>query len=166
VTCSFSCLQVMRKTLPDLFEAQPDLLFQLVTMLNPSILLEKGVPVYSVLQRCTPLQEPGNFVITFPRSFHGGFNFGRILHALYVNSIFIFQPLHAVAGHLLLSAWSSLDQQLFAPSFGICGSPESPSTSPSIPCIDKLEMLNHRTTEFPVSLQITERLSSEIASAK
>ncbi|XP_064982411.1 lysine-specific demethylase JMJ17-like isoform X1 [Musa acuminata AAA Group] len=62
--------QVMRTTLPDLFEAQPDLLFQLVTMLNPSILLEKGVPVYSVLQ------EPGNFVITFPRSFHGGFNFG------------------------------------------------------------------------------------------
>ncbi|WOL18229.1 lysine-specific demethylase 5B [Canna indica] len=62
--------KVMREALPDLFEAQPDLLFQLVTMLNPSILLENGVPVYGVLQ------EPGNFVITFPRSFHGGFNFG------------------------------------------------------------------------------------------
>ncbi|KAI8569526.1 hypothetical protein RHMOL_Rhmol02G0285500 [Rhododendron molle] len=62
--------KVMRKTLPDLFEAQPDLLFQLVTMLNPSVLLENGVPVYSVLQ------EPGNFVITFPRSYHGGFNLG------------------------------------------------------------------------------------------
>ncbi|XP_042381828.1 lysine-specific demethylase 5B-like isoform X1 [Zingiber officinale] len=62
--------EVMRKALPDLFEAQPDLLFQLVTMLNPSILLENGVQVYGVLQ------EPGNFVITFPRSFHGGFNFG------------------------------------------------------------------------------------------
>ncbi|XP_056174219.1 lysine-specific demethylase JMJ17 isoform X3 [Syzygium oleosum] len=62
--------KVMRETLPDLFDAQPDLLFQLVTMLNPSVLQENGVPVYSILQ------EPGNFVITFPRSFHGGFNFG------------------------------------------------------------------------------------------
>ncbi|KAL6873999.1 hypothetical protein ACP4OV_014081 [Aristida adscensionis] len=62
--------QVMRQALPDLFDAQPDLLFHLVTMLNPSILRAKGVPVYSVMQ------EPGNFVITFPRSFHGGFNLG------------------------------------------------------------------------------------------
>ncbi|KAH9620864.1 hypothetical protein KSS87_016795 [Heliosperma pusillum] len=62
--------KVMRSCLPDLFDAQPDLLFQLVTMLNPSVLQESGVPVYSVLQ------EPGNFVITFPRSYHGGFNFG------------------------------------------------------------------------------------------
>ncbi|CAM0946835.1 unnamed protein product [Alopecurus aequalis] len=62
--------QVMRNTLPDLFDAQPDLLFHLVTMLNPSVLRANGVPVYSVMQ------EPGNFVITFPRSFHGGFNLG------------------------------------------------------------------------------------------
>ncbi|XP_010695167.1 lysine-specific demethylase JMJ17 isoform X2 [Beta vulgaris subsp. vulgaris] len=62
--------KVMRSCLPDLFDAQPDLLFQLVTMLNPSVLQENGVPVYSVLQ------EPGNFVITFPRSYHGGFNLG------------------------------------------------------------------------------------------
>ncbi|KAK1265891.1 putative lysine-specific demethylase JMJ14 [Acorus gramineus] len=60
--------KVMRRTLPDLFDAQPDLLFQLVTMLNPSVLQENGVPVYGVLQ------EPGNFVITFPRSYHGGLN--------------------------------------------------------------------------------------------
>ncbi|OMO58640.1 hypothetical protein COLO4_34455 [Corchorus olitorius] len=62
--------KVMRSCLPDLFDAQPDLLFQLVTMLNPSVLRENGVPVYSVLQ------EPGNFVITFPKSYHGGFNLG------------------------------------------------------------------------------------------
>lgn len=62
--------KVMRNSLPDLFDAQPDLLFQLVTMLNPSVLQEHNVPVYSVLQ------EPGNFVITFPKSYHGGFNFG------------------------------------------------------------------------------------------
>lgn len=62
--------KVMKNSLPDLFDAQPDLLFQLVTMLNPSVLQESDVPVYSVLQ------EPGNFIITFPRSYHGGFNLG------------------------------------------------------------------------------------------
>ncbi|XP_054790180.1 lysine-specific demethylase JMJ17-like isoform X2 [Prosopis cineraria] len=62
--------KVMRSSLPDLFDAQPDLLFQLVTMLNPSVLQKNGVPVYSIIQ------EPGNFVITFPRSYHGGFNLG------------------------------------------------------------------------------------------
>nr|GMD96046.1 lysine-specific demethylase 5B [Ipomoea batatas] len=65
--------KVMRNSLPDLFDAQPDLLFQLVTMLNPCVLQENGVPVYSVLQ------EPGNFIITFPRSYHSGFNFGNRL---------------------------------------------------------------------------------------
>jgi len=40
----------MKSSLPDLFDAQPDLLFQLVTMLNPSVLQENGVPVYSILQ--------------------------------------------------------------------------------------------------------------------
>ncbi|CAN4077732.1 unnamed protein product [Withania somnifera] len=62
--------KVMRNSLPDLFDAQPDLLFQLVTMLNPRVLQENGVPVY------TELQEPGDFIITFPRSYHGGFNCG------------------------------------------------------------------------------------------
>lgn len=62
--------KVMRNTLPDLFDAQPDLLFQLVTMLSPSVLQESGVPVYRALQ------EPGNFIVTFPKSYHGGFNFG------------------------------------------------------------------------------------------
>ncbi|KAG9145128.1 hypothetical protein Leryth_008916 [Lithospermum erythrorhizon] len=62
--------KVMRKSLPDLFDAQPDLLFQLVTMLSPSVLQKHNVPVYSILQ------EPGNFIITFPRSYHAGFNFG------------------------------------------------------------------------------------------
>lgn len=40
----------MRNNLPDLFDAQPDLLFQLITMLNPSVLQENGVSVYGVLQ--------------------------------------------------------------------------------------------------------------------
>ncbi|PIN21766.1 hypothetical protein CDL12_05536 [Handroanthus impetiginosus] len=60
----------MKKYLPDLFEEQPDLLHKLVTQLSPSILKSEGVPVY----RC--VQNPGEFVLTFPRAYHAGFNCG------------------------------------------------------------------------------------------
>lgn len=62
--------EAMRKYLPDLFEEQPDLLHKLVTQLSPSILKSEGVPVY----RC--IQHPGEFVLTFPRAYHSGFNCG------------------------------------------------------------------------------------------
>ncbi len=42
--------QVMQKAFPDLFEAQPDLLFQLVTMLNPEVVRDSGVPVCTTVQ--------------------------------------------------------------------------------------------------------------------
>ncbi|KAE8677025.1 putative lysine-specific demethylase JMJ16 [Hibiscus syriacus] len=60
----------MRKHLPDLFDEQPDLLHKLVTQLSPSILNSEGVPVY----RC--VQNAGEFVLTFPRAYHAGFNSG------------------------------------------------------------------------------------------
>eukprot|EP01018_Ginkgo_biloba_P000560 Gb_27431 [translate_table: standard] len=60
----------MRKHLPDLFIEQPDLLHKLVTQLSPSILKSDGVPVY----RC--VQQAGEFVLTFPRAYHSGFNCG------------------------------------------------------------------------------------------
>lgn len=49
---SFTCsnIQVMQKSFPDLFEAQPDLLFQLVTMLNPMVLRDSHVPVCTTTQ--------------------------------------------------------------------------------------------------------------------
>ncbi|KAI9020860.1 PLU-1-like protein-domain-containing protein [Phycomyces nitens] len=62
--------ETMRKAVPELFEQQPDLLFQLVTMLSPGRLLEENVKVYAVDQR------PGQFVVTFPKSYHSGFNHG------------------------------------------------------------------------------------------
>ncbi|XP_031282041.1 putative lysine-specific demethylase JMJ16 [Pistacia vera] len=62
--------EAMRKHLPDLFEEQPDLLHKLVTQLSPSILKSEGVPVY----RC--VQNAGEFVLTFPRAYHSGFNCG------------------------------------------------------------------------------------------
>ncbi len=55
---------------PELFEQQPSLLFQLVTMMNPGRLKEAGVGVSVCNQR------PGEFVITFPKAYHCGFNHG------------------------------------------------------------------------------------------
>ncbi|KAK1899165.1 Lysine-specific demethylase 5B-B, partial [Dissostichus eleginoides] len=62
--------EVMRKLAPELFESQPDLLHQLVTIMNPNTLMAHGVPIYRTNQ-CA-----GEFVITFPRAYHSGFNQG------------------------------------------------------------------------------------------
>lgn len=62
--------EAMRNSAPDLFKQQPDLLLQLVTLGNPGQLKEAGVPMYVCDQR------PNEFVITFPRAFHCGFNHG------------------------------------------------------------------------------------------
>ncbi|XP_008812090.1 lysine-specific demethylase JMJ18-like [Phoenix dactylifera] len=60
----------MRKHLPKLFEEQPDLLHELVTQLSPSVLKSEGVPVYCAIQNS------GEFILTFPRAYHSGFNCG------------------------------------------------------------------------------------------
>ncbi|KAL0465761.1 PLU-1-like domain-containing protein [Neurospora intermedia] len=60
----------MREAVPELFETQPDLLFQLVTLLTPEQLKKAGVRVYALDQRA------GQFVITFPKAYHAGFNHG------------------------------------------------------------------------------------------
>jgi [histone H3]-trimethyl-L-lysine4 demethylase len=60
----------MKQEAPDLFDAQPDLLFQLVTLMSPDRLKQNGVPVYACDQR------PGEFVVTFPKAYHAGFNHG------------------------------------------------------------------------------------------
>ncbi|KAI2602212.1 PLU-1-like protein [Hypoxylon sp. NC1633] len=60
----------MREAVPELFETQPDLLFQLVTLLTPEQLKKAGVRVYALDQRA------GQLVITFPQAYHAGFNHG------------------------------------------------------------------------------------------
>ena len=60
----------MKEAVPELFETQPDLLFQLVTLLTPQQLKKAGVRVYGIDQRA------GQFVITFPQAYHAGFNHG------------------------------------------------------------------------------------------
>nr|KAG5711307.1 hypothetical protein BaRGS_006004 [Batillaria attramentaria] len=62
--------EVMRQTAPELFEQAPDLLHQLTTIMNPDLLMEKGVPIYRTNQHA------GEFVVTFPRAYHAGFNNG------------------------------------------------------------------------------------------
>jgi len=48
----------------------PDLLHHITTMFSPRLLQNNGVSVYKVLQYA------GEFVVTFPRAFHGGFSLG------------------------------------------------------------------------------------------
>ncbi|KAL0831310.1 hypothetical protein ABMA28_002148 [Loxostege sticticalis] len=60
----------MKAAAPDLFKSQPDLLHQLVTIMNPNILMDAGVPLYRTDQNA------GEFVVTFPRAYHAGFNQG------------------------------------------------------------------------------------------
>lgn len=48
----------------------PDLLHHITTMFSPRLLQNAHVPVYKTLQY------EGEFVITFPRAFHGGFSMG------------------------------------------------------------------------------------------
>ncbi|KAK3776769.1 hypothetical protein RRG08_058519 [Elysia crispata] len=60
----------MRETAPELFEQAPDLLHQLTTIINPNVLQAKGVPIVRTDQ-CA-----GEFIVTFPRAYHAGFNQG------------------------------------------------------------------------------------------
>ncbi|KAL3478408.1 PLU-1-like protein-domain-containing protein [Aspergillus californicus] len=60
----------MRQAVPELFEGQPDLLFQLVTLMPPDQLRKAGVNVFALDQRAN------QFVITFPQAYHAGFNHG------------------------------------------------------------------------------------------
>lgn len=52
-------------------DAAFDILLGKTTMFPPNVLLKHGVPVYKALQ------EPGDFVITFPRAYHAGFSHGN-----------------------------------------------------------------------------------------
>ncbi|KAG7348558.1 JmjC domain hydroxylase [Nitzschia inconspicua] len=48
----------------------PDLLHHITTQFSPRLLQNANVPIYKLLQH------EGEFVVTFPRSFHGGFSMG------------------------------------------------------------------------------------------
>jgi len=62
--------QAAREMLPEAFKESPDLLHHMTTQISPNVLLRRNVPVFRVTQ------DPKTFIITFPRAFHGGFNYG------------------------------------------------------------------------------------------
>ncbi|MBW0534151.1 hypothetical protein O181_073866, partial [Austropuccinia psidii MF-1] len=62
--------EAMKTAAPELFEQQPDLMYQLVTLISPGRLKRAGVRTYVCDQR------PNEFVVTCPRSYHSGFNHG------------------------------------------------------------------------------------------
>lgn len=65
-------------------DAAFDVLLGKTTMFPPNVLLNHSVPVYKAVQR------PGEFVITFPRSYHAGFSHG-MPHVFL--SVFVFTAL-------------------------------------------------------------------------
>lgn len=62
--------QYMKSLAPDLFLKQPDILHQLITLVPPSQLVANGIEVF------TANQHPGEYVVTYPRVYHAGFNCG------------------------------------------------------------------------------------------
>ncbi|SCV02094.1 LAMI_0G15830g1_1 [Lachancea mirantina] len=63
---------LMRHIAPDILEKQPDLLHQLVTLVAPydKKFQDAGISCYKAIQR------PGEYIITFPKCYHAGFNSG------------------------------------------------------------------------------------------
>lgn len=62
--------QFMQDLAPDLFAKQPDILHQLITLVSPYKLSENGIECF------TANQNPGEYIITYPRVYHAGFNCG------------------------------------------------------------------------------------------
>lgn len=60
----------VRACVPHLVGAHPDLLTQMITMISPIELMAHGAQV------CRTVQYAGEFVITLPQAYHGGFSLG------------------------------------------------------------------------------------------
>lgn len=64
--------EMMKNISPDLFERQPDLLHQLITLVSPysKRFVEAGIDCYKAIQN------PGEYIVTYPKCYHAGFNSG------------------------------------------------------------------------------------------
>ncbi|SMN21017.1 similar to Saccharomyces cerevisiae YJR119C JHD2 JmjC domain family histone demethylase specific for H3-K4 (histone H3 Lys4) [Maudiozyma saulgeensis] len=59
---------------PDLFLRQPDLMHQLTSLVSPEVLTKNGITCYKAIQN------PNEYIITFPKCYHAGFNSGYNLN--------------------------------------------------------------------------------------
>jgi hypothetical protein len=62
--------QVAKNKFRKLSKDDPNFLYNINSMICPDYLSKNGVTVYSTLQK------PGEFILTFPESYHAGFSFG------------------------------------------------------------------------------------------
>jgi len=62
--------EVMKEFLMGSFRERPDLLHYLTTQVTISLLMNNGVPI------CKAVQDPGTFIVTFPKAYHCGFSYG------------------------------------------------------------------------------------------
>jgi len=62
--------KVFESEVPELFQKDPKLLFKLCTMVSPKVLKERGVRINHTVQ------QPGEFIVTLPQAYHGGFSHG------------------------------------------------------------------------------------------
>lgn len=62
--------KLVKEKREDLAKEDPNFLFNINSMINPGFLAENGVKVYKTWQK------PGEFIMTFPESYHAGFSAG------------------------------------------------------------------------------------------
>ncbi len=60
----------VKSMVPDIYDREPKLMHLLLSQVHPGHLAARGVQLYKVYQN------PGEFIITFPKAYHGGFSTG------------------------------------------------------------------------------------------
>ncbi|GMM55675.1 histone demethylase [Maudiozyma humilis] len=64
----------LAETTPDLFVRQPGLMHQLTSLVQPDLLVRNGIECYRAVQ------QPNEYIVTFPKCYHAGFNSGYNLN--------------------------------------------------------------------------------------
>ena len=63
--------RIVKEKLAILFDEDPNMLLNITAMISPAYLAKNGVTVYKTEQR------PGEFILTFPESYHSGWSTGH-----------------------------------------------------------------------------------------